>query len=63
MNLESVSTFSLLRLLNDCPGDSAEHRAIEAEIRRREVEKKPRPDKHTQILFSPEQWKATAKRG
>jgi hypothetical protein len=31
----------LLRQLNAAPGDSAEHRAIRAELRRREVEKPP----------------------
>jgi hypothetical protein len=38
MNYEALSTFSLLRLLNAAPGDSAEHRAIQAELRRREVD-------------------------
>lgn len=53
---EALSTFSLLRLLNDCPGDSAEHKAIEKELRRRESEKRPRPDKHTRLLFPPKDW-------
>jgi hypothetical protein len=61
MNYEALSTFSLLRLLNDCPGDSAEHRAIELELRRRDTEK-PRPDKHTKLLFPPEEWKAITRR-
>lgn len=59
MSYETVSTFKLLRMLNDCPGDSAEHRAIEQELRRREGEK-PK-DKETRILFALDQWRALAK--
>jgi hypothetical protein len=37
-NIKELSTFSLLRLLNSVPGDSAQHRAIEQEIYRRELQ-------------------------
>jgi len=59
VNYETVSTFKLLQMLNDCPGDSAEHRAIQKELRRREGEK-PK-DKQTRILFSLDQWNALAR--
>ena len=39
--LEAPLPHDLLRRLNGAPGDSAEHRAIRAELRRREVEKPP----------------------
>jgi hypothetical protein len=54
------STAELTRLLDSTPGNSATHRAVEEELRAREVAHKP--DKETKLLFTGEAWEATAKR-
>ena len=56
----SYSLKALALLLNSAPGDSAEHRAIRAEVRRREINSAP--DTETHLLFTAEEWSRTLQR-
>ena len=47
-------------LLNRAAGDSAEHRAIQEELRRRAINSAP--DTETHLLFTAEEWSRTLKR-
>ena len=59
MNLETLSSFALARLLNDCAQDSALQREIQAELRNRQERFK---DVATPWLFSAEEKEAMQKR-
>jgi hypothetical protein len=61
MNLETLSTFALARLLNDAAEGSAFHRALKEEIRTRE-EMLQHADNKTPWLFSDEERKRMVKR-
>ena len=51
---------TLAKLLDPAACDSAEHRAIQEELRRREINSAP--DTETCLLFTAEEWSRTLKR-
>jgi hypothetical protein len=61
MNLETLSTFALARMLSDCAEGSATQREIQEELRSREESLK-HSDNKTPWLFSDEQFKAMRKK-
>jgi hypothetical protein len=61
----TVPTPFLSKLLNRAAGDSAIHRAIREEIRRRELRRwaiNSAPDTETHLLFTAEEWSRTLQR-
>ena len=60
MNLQTLSSFALARLLNDCAQDSALQREIQAELRNRHEHYK---DVATPWLFSAEEKEAMQHKG
>jgi hypothetical protein len=61
VNLETLSSFALARMLSDCAEGSAIQRQIQEELRSRE-ERTKRTDNKTPWLFNEEQLKAMRKR-
>ena len=61
MNLETLSTFALARMLSDCAEGSAIQRRIQEELRSREENVK-HTDNKTPWLFDDEQLKAMRKK-
>jgi hypothetical protein len=61
MNLETLSSFALMRLLSDCAQGSAAQREIQDELRSREENVK-HSDNKTPWLFSDEELKAMRKK-
>jgi hypothetical protein len=51
---------TLAKLLDRAARDSAEHRAIQEELRRREINSAP--DTETHLLFTAEEWSRTLQR-
>jgi hypothetical protein len=61
MNLETLSTFALMRMLSDCAEGSATQRHIQDELRSREENVKHSNNK-TRWLFSDEELEAMRKK-
>jgi hypothetical protein len=61
MNLQTLSTFALARLLNDAAEGSAFHRALKEEIRTRN-EMLRHSDNKTPWLFNDQEWAAMIKK-
>jgi FPC/CPF motif-containing protein YcgG len=59
MNLETLSSFALARMLNDCAEGSAMQRAIQKEIRNREEQYKDIPASEAGPWLFPAPPKAT----
>ena len=60
MNLQTLSSFALARMLNDCAEGSALQRAVQNEIRNREEQYK---DTETPWLLSEEERRRVIRRG
>jgi len=61
MKLDTLSSFALARMLNDCADGSAIQRQIQNELRSREVSKEYKDNK-TAWLFSKDELKSTKKK-